>query len=115
MSPPRFFKVFLTFLAVVFWWTAVLAADPDHLASLYALGRAAAMSGKNLDRGIECLQRFLKGEPDHDLPDHTFAHWRMGMIFEARGDTGRAKRAYETALELDPENERARKALKKLS
>ena len=97
------------------YFEKALAADPDHLASLYALGRAAAISGKNLDRGIECLQHFLDGEPAHDLPAHTFAHWRMGMIFEIKGDAGRAKRAYESALELDPENERAGKGLKKLS
>jgi tetratricopeptide (TPR) repeat protein len=97
------------------YFERVLAANPDHLGSLYALGRAAAISGKNLDRGIECLQRFLTDEPAHDQPAHTFAHWRMGMIFEHKGDEGRAKRAYESALELDPDNGRASKALRKLS
>ena len=87
-----------------------VAYDPRE-----TLGRAAAISGKNLDRGIECLQRFLDDEPAHDVPAHTFAHWRMGMLFEHKGDEGRARRAYESALELDPDNGRASKALKKLS
>ena len=37
------------------------------------------------------------------------------MIFGHKGDTALAKRSYEIALALDPDNERARKALKELS
>jgi len=37
------------------------------------------------------------------------------MIYEHKSDKAQAKRAYEAALKLDSENERATKALKKLS
>jgi len=97
------------------YFEKVLAADPDSRAALYACGRTAAISGKNTDRGIECLQRYLKGKPDDNTPAHTYAHWRLGMIYEHKGNTAQAKRAYRTAVELDPENDRARKALQELS
>lgn len=97
------------------YFERALAADPDHLASLYAFGRAAAISGENTDRGIECVRRYLKGKPADNLPASTFAYWRLGMIYERKGDMARARRAYQTALELDPQNDQAREALKKLS
>ena len=97
------------------YFEKVLATDPDHLASLYAVGRTAAISGENTDRGIECVQRYLKGKPADNLPAHTFAYWRLGMIYEHKGDVAQARLAYQAALELDPENDPARKALKKLS
>ena len=93
----------------------VLALDPDNMAALYAVGRAAAISGKNSDRGIECLERYLENEPDDNTPAPTYAHWRMGLIYEHKRDKSKARQAYERALELDPDNDDARKALKKLS
>lgn len=96
------------------YFERALTADPDHRASLYAVGRTAAISGSNTEKGIECLQRYLKGEPDDNTPARTYAYWRLGMIYEHKGDTAQARRSYGAAVELDPENDRARKALEKL-
>jgi Tfp pilus assembly protein PilF len=56
----------------------------------------------------------LAGDPGSSLPDVTWAHWRMGMIYEHKGDVAQARRAYEAALKADPDNKEAQKALKKL-
>ena len=42
------------------------------------------------------------------------AHWRLGMLYEHKGDTEQARGSYEKALQLNPDHEEARKALKKL-
>jgi tetratricopeptide (TPR) repeat protein len=96
------------------YFERVLAAEPDNLATLYAVGRNSALSGKRTDRGLECLQLYLAGDPGSSLPDVTWAHWRMGMIYEHKGDVAQARRAYEAALKADPDNKEAQKALKKL-
>jgi len=42
------------------------------------------------------------------------AHWRLGMLYEIKGDKAAAKKHYEQALALDPNNDNARKSLEAL-
>ena len=87
---------------------------PEYPYGHYLIGRTAAVSGQSLDLGVEGLERYLQREPEEDSPSHAAAHWRLGMIYENKGDKDRARREYETSLRLDPDYEAAKDALKRL-
>jgi tetratricopeptide (TPR) repeat protein len=94
---------------------AVLAIEPDAAGAIYQIGRTAALSGENTDRGIECLERYLTLEVLPGYPGHDGAHWRLGIIYEMRGDSEMAKEHFETAIRLNPDEERYRKSLNELA
>ena len=80
----------------------------------YAIGRAAAESGEQLDRGDAALREYLRYEPKPNEPSLAAAHWRLGMIAEKRGDMTSARQSYETASSMDPKLKQAKDALAKL-
>lgn len=94
----------------------VLKAQPDDYASTYQIGRLAAMSGEQLDRGLaalrHCLELPVPAAPN--TPGYAAAHWRIGNILEKKGDITGARAAYERSLKLDPKFQPAADALKKL-
>ena len=92
----------------------LLRARPDDPVALYEIGRIAAQSGRDLERGEASLKRYLEHAPKGDQPSRAAAHVRLGEIDERRGDRDGARREYRTALELDPGIEGARQALGKL-
>lgn len=93
----------------------VLHKQPDNYTALYHFGRTASISGKQLERGLECLQRCLRFEPPTPAsPTHSHAWQRIGNIQEQLKRPAEARTAYETALELDPSNRQASDALAKL-
>ena len=93
----------------------VLARDPDHLASLYQVGRVSALSGLNLAEGEAALRRYL-AQPAHPSGQPTNAHaqLRLGDILARRGASAAACAAYEEALRLEPGLKPAAEALAKL-
>lgn len=90
----------------------VLATDPADEDSLYQIGRLAARSGEQLDRGLACL-RELAGRPGRppDARCQTF----IGTILVKKGDKPGAKAAYEAAIVIDPHFPPALEGLRKLS
>jgi tetratricopeptide (TPR) repeat protein len=93
-----------------------LALDPKFPLALYQIGRTAALSGQQLDRGEKCLRTYLTmplGEELENLPIAA-AHFRLGTILERKGDAAGARAEYETALKIDPKQKLAREALAKL-
>lgn len=92
----------------------VLRATPDNYAALFQVGRLAAISGEKLDRGIETLKQCLATTPPAGQPGHDAANWRLGNIFEKKGDKPAAKAAYEAALVVNAKFAQAIDALKKL-
>lgn len=96
-------------------YDAMLAAKPDAWDVLYQVGRAAALSGQNLDRGAAALARYLGHLPAPDEPAVANAHYRLGMIRAQQNDKAAAKSEYEAALKLDPTLKEAKTALDKLS
>ena len=92
----------------------LLERDPDHQSALYQVGRNAALSGRQLDRGEAALRRYLRHRPLRNQPSHAWAHYRLGMIHKRRGELATARDALRIALRLDPELEGARKALAEL-
>jgi tetratricopeptide (TPR) repeat protein len=95
-------------------YDAILAAQPDHWDALYQVGRAAALSGKRLDRAEAALRRYLGHTPGAESPPLANAHYRLGMVLERKGDRPGAKAAYQAALRLDPKLQDAQEALAKL-
>jgi tetratricopeptide (TPR) repeat protein len=93
---------------------ATLKAEPDDYASLYQVGKIAAMSGQHFERGVAALHRCLELAAPPDAPSHAAAEWRLGNILEKKNDPGGARAAYEAALKMDPSFTAATEALKKL-
>jgi tetratricopeptide (TPR) repeat protein len=91
-----------------------LARNPSNMPACFHVGRIAAISGDRLERGEECLKRYLAYEPKKDEPQQPLAFARLGQIYEKKGDRPAAKRAYENALELDKSLKDAKEGLKRL-
>jgi len=85
------------------------AGDED---ALYNIGRLAAISGQQLDRGLAALKELLS-HPGRD--NDARVHTRIGDILQKQGDKAGAKTAYETALARDPKFVQALEALRKLN
>ena len=93
----------------------VLARKPADYVALYQYGRTASVSGQNLQRGLEQLQKCLTLEPTSPAsPTHSNVWQRIGNIQEQLHRAADARVAYETALKLDPHNKQAAEALGKL-
>lgn len=93
-----------------------LALDADHPFTLYQIGRTAALSGQQLDRGEKCLRTYIAMPVREELenPSIAAAHFRLGTILERKGDSAGARAEYETSLKMDPKQKLAREALAKL-
>lgn len=94
---------------------AVLAVEPGNYAALFQTGRLAALTGEQLDRGVAALQKCLAVEPTAGAPRHDAAHWRLGNVWEKKGDRPAARAAYRAALAVNPRFQQAIDALEKLN
>lgn len=92
----------------------ILHQEPDNTDALYQLGKTKLLSGKNLDKGISWFEKYLKKEPVENKANRSYAHWRLGMIYEKLDNKEQAKAEYQKALELHPENKEAKEALEKI-
>jgi tetratricopeptide (TPR) repeat protein len=92
----------------------MLAAQPQHGAAWYQLGRTAVMSGSMFEDGHEAFERFLALPEWPGDPSHAAAWWRIGMLHELADDQAQAAAAYRQSLALDPGFDEAKKALAKL-
>ncbi|AOS46199.1 Tetratricopeptide repeat protein [Lacunisphaera limnophila] len=89
----------------------VLRTQPADDDALFQVGRLAARSGEQLDRGLAALRQLAT------LPDRAGdarLHTLVGNILEKKGDKPGARAAYETALAGDPQYPQALEALRKL-
>ncbi len=73
--------------------------SPD---AAYAIGRTAAVSGQQLERGAAMLKEYLARTPDDGQPPLWAAHWRLGQICEKQGNPAGARAEYQAALALNP-------------
>lgn len=85
----------------------------DEPVIMFQVGRTAALSGQNLDRGEQALKAYIAAPPEKG-PTPANAHYRLGMIYEKKGARDLARREYQTAIQLDPKLEEATKALRAL-
>ncbi len=86
-------------------------ADPAYLPAAYQLGRALLLARGDLARAEGAFREYLAGEPPPGAPRPAAAHWRLGQVHEAQGRPAQARREYEEALRLDPDQAEARRAL----
>ena len=92
-----------------------LKKNPDDYVAIYQLGKASAVSGLKLDRGEECLKKYLAHQPGVNEPSLAGANMRMGQIKEKRGNKPEAKKYFETALKLDGSLKEAKEGLDRSS
>jgi len=92
----------------------VLNASPDDFLALYNIGRCAAVSGQQIDRGITALHRCLElPEPLTDgTPSYANVHYRLGNLLEKKGCADEAKAEYARALAANADFRPAKLALK---
>ncbi|MCZ6765716.1 MAG: tetratricopeptide repeat protein [bacterium] len=96
-------------------YEAALKLDPHYMPALYQLGRTGVFSGQNLNRCIECMELYLTMEVPEDSPTWADARWRLGMLYEKKGDGAKARTEFETALRMNPDHEQAKKSLDKMN
>ncbi len=92
----------------------VLRDRPDDFLALYHIGRCAALSGEQLDRGAMALRRCLRLTPPEgdSMPTHASVHFRLGNILEKQGDQAAAEREYALAFQEQPDFRPSKIALK---
>jgi len=93
---------------------ARLARFPNDTVVIYQLGRAAALSGRELSRGEAALRKFLALLGVSDPQSRASAHYRLGMIREKQGDVANARVQYDSAIVLNPRYDEAIAARKRL-
>lgn len=78
----------------------------------FQIGRTAALSGEQLDRGEKELKLFIANPPRDALVGiRAGAHHRLGMIYEKQGKKEMARAEYQQALTIDPRSENAKRSL----
>lgn len=83
--------------------------------ALYELGRLAGQGEVDPDKGVTALRRYLELPRWPDDPAHALAWLHLGKIQARLGADVEARSAFERALELDPDLDKARQALNRLS
>jgi tetratricopeptide (TPR) repeat protein len=87
---------------------------PQDMGVQYQIGRIAAVSGQNLDRGEQALRKYLTYTPSQNEPQLSRAHFRLAQIYEKRGQKELAVSEYKTTIAMEPKFQAAQEALKKL-
>jgi tetratricopeptide (TPR) repeat protein len=92
-----------------------LAANPSAGMLRLQYGRAAALSGTNLERGEQELVRWLVESGERAAPvTRADAHVSLAQIYATQGRVAAAKAEYEQALSLVPAHAEATRGLKQL-
>jgi len=92
----------------------ILELQPDFYPALFHIGRLSRESGMFHQQGELSLIRFIdhvKGELENSKDE---AWWLLGEIYLQQNKNNEARRAFENALSLNPENEEYRKSLKNI-
>lgn len=84
---------------------SILQTAPDDFGALYQIGRCAALSGREVDRGIRALRRCLelRPPPGEDGPNHAYVHHRLGLLLSRKGQTAAAAEAFAAAGREEPD------------
>lgn len=91
-----------------------ISLDDKKAGAYYQFARTGVLSKQRLDQSIGYMQYFLKLNDPKSYP-RASAYWRLGMLYEIKGETTEALAAYDAGLALDPKDDKlikARKALK---
>jgi len=87
---------------------------PDEMAALYQVGRSYIFAQDSLDKAERCFKQYLQTEPKRNEPDWAAAHWRLGMVYDLKGEKDLAIAELEEAVRLDPKNKEFKKTLEEV-
>ena len=96
------------------WSRKALTLDPELNYSLFVAAASATRLNRDLETAAGELQKLADGTLSDDDPTFEQVYYQIGENHLARGDTAKAKAAFQTALSYNPEYSRAKEALKKL-
>lgn len=82
--------------------------DKREMRALYEIGKTAAISGANLERGEECLNFYMNINPPPRKHSLSRACFYMGLIFSSKKEYTVAREYFEKAIEYDPDYHDAR-------
>jgi len=82
-------------------------------AAYYQYARTGVLTKKKVDQSIAYMQQFLSLNDKASYPPAS-AYWRLGMLYEIKGQQEKAKAAYQKGLTLDPKHEQLQKAMAEL-
>ncbi|RPH33009.1 MAG: tetratricopeptide repeat protein [Bacteroidales bacterium] len=100
--------------AFAFFEDAVKKNSTDYK-SIYQIGKTCALSGQKLDRGEECLKKYLGYTPKKNEPSHAGANMRLAQVYEKQGKKAEAKKLFESAYKTDATLKEAKEGLERLS
>jgi tetratricopeptide (TPR) repeat protein len=89
----------------------ILAANPDDINAMYHIGTTYLLEEEELEKAEHLFSIYLESEPDPGQPSHAMAHWRLGTVYQLRGETDLAITHFSKACELDPGNRQFEAAL----
>jgi len=92
-----------------------LKKNPKDYSSIYMIGKVSAISGLKLDKGEECLKKYMAYKPKPNEPSYAGANMRLGQIYEKRSNKVESKKYFETALKLDATLKEAKEGLTRVS
>lgn len=96
---------------LVEFWNGQAASYPDDAMVQFQVGRAAALTGKNLEGGLAALDRYqsMPGKPTEEQLAAGAPEWRRGQILEKLGRTDEALAAFSAAVDANPNLAEAKK------
>jgi tetratricopeptide (TPR) repeat protein len=89
-------------------------AVPDNLAPCYQAARTLLADDREPARAERWFRKYLAQEPEFGAPTLAHAHWRLGLAIEKQGRRSEALGEVQTALQLKPDLDQAKKDLKRL-
>ncbi len=92
-----------------------LKKDPNDMVAMYVIGRTSAVSGTKLERGEECLKKYLQYTPKTNEPSHAGATMRLAQIAEKKGNKVAAKDLFAQAVKMDGNLKEAKEGLERTS
>jgi tetratricopeptide (TPR) repeat protein len=90
------------------------AKIPDDLSPVYQAGRICLTEHNDGVRAEKYFRQYLSRKPEASAVAHAPARWRLGLALEKQGKKAEALAEMQTATQLDPKFEPARKDLKRL-
>jgi len=102
---PEAFKIF----------ESAIQKNPSDYMAVYQMGKTAAISGQNLDKGEASLKKYLQYTPKSNEPSHAGANMRLAQIKEKQGKKNEAKVLFEAALKSDASLKEAKEGLERVS
>jgi tetratricopeptide (TPR) repeat protein len=94
---------------------AAAESAPEDPRPYFEIGLLAVESGREVERGLEALDRFLALPQAADGPDHADGHLRRGQLLARLGDVEAARAELMQALALEPGHAGANQALAELA